>query len=170
MRGRLRPVALTLVVLAVVAVLAIVGLASNRSSAAGRIAPALPSERLAGPPVPSFGAGGKSKVVVFWASWCDPCAQEAADVQRVSQSAVGRGRVIGVDWNDALSGARSFIKSHSWTFANVRDGEGTVGSAYKLTGLPTTFVVDAHGRIRAMLRGPQSEALLVRALGASAGA
>jgi hypothetical protein len=77
---------------------------------------------------------------------------------------MGRGRIIGVNWNDALSGARSFIKTHSWTFANVRDGEGTVGSAYRLTGLPTSFVVDANGRVRATLVGPQSEASLTRAL------
>jgi thiol-disulfide isomerase/thioredoxin len=153
-------------VLAVVAVLAVVGLASTRSSAAGRAAPALPREHLAGPPAPAFSADGQSKVVVFWASWCEPCAQEAAAVERVSQSPIGRGRVIGVDWSDALRGAQSFIRGHSWTFPNVRDGEGTVGNAYRLPGLPTTFVVDAHGRIRTMLRGPQDEASLVRALAA----
>jgi thiol-disulfide isomerase/thioredoxin len=168
-RGRLRPVAWALAVLAAIAVLAIVGLASKHSPAAGRPAPALPKEHLSGPSTPSFGAGGHSKIVVFWASWCEPCAQEAPAVQRVAQSAIGRGRVIGVDWNDGLPGARSFIRDHSWTFPNVRDGEGTVGSAYRLIGLPTTFVVDADGRIRSMLSGPQSEASLVRALGASAG-
>jgi thiol-disulfide isomerase/thioredoxin len=165
---RLRPLAWTLAALGAIAVLAIVGLASKRSSAGGRPAPALPTERLAGPPVPSFAANGHSKLVVFWASWCDPCAQEAPAVQRVSQSAIGRGRVIGVDWNDGLAGARSFVKAHSWTFANVRDGEGTVGSAYRLTGLPTTFVVGANGRIRATLVGPQSESSLIRALGTGA--
>jgi cytochrome c biogenesis protein CcmG/thiol:disulfide interchange protein DsbE len=162
---RLRLLAWTLAVLAVVVLLAVVGLGSTRSSAAGRPAPALPTEHLAGPPAPSLSAGGRSKVVVFWASWCEPCAQEAHAVERVSESAIGRGRVIGVDWSDALGGAQSFIRSHSWTFPNVRDGEGTVGNAYGLPGLPTTFVVDSHGRIRAMLRGPQDEASLARALG-----
>jgi thiol-disulfide isomerase/thioredoxin len=161
---RLRPLAWTLALLAIVVVLAVVGLTSTRSSV-GRPAPALPSEHLAGPPAPSLSAGGQSKVVVFWASWCEPCAQEAPAVERVSNSAIGRGRVIGVDWSDALGGARSFIRAHSWTFPNVRDGEGTVGNAYRLPGLPTTFVVDSHGRIRAMLRGPQDEASFVRALG-----
>jgi thiol-disulfide isomerase/thioredoxin len=155
-------------VLAAVAALA-VGLASKHSPTAGRPAPPLPSEHLSGPPAPSFASGGHSKIVVFWASWCEPCAQEAPAVQRLSQSVVGRGRIIGVDWNDALSGARSFVKAHSWTFPNLRDGEGTVGSAYRLIGLPTTFVVDSHGRIRAMLSGPQDEGSLRRALGTSAG-
>jgi thiol-disulfide isomerase/thioredoxin len=164
---RLRPLAWTVAVLVIVAVLAIVGLASTHSPAAGRPAPALPREHLAGPSVPSFSAGGQSKVVVFWASWCEPCAQEAPAVQRVSQSAIGRGRVIGVDWSDALGGARSFIRGHSWTFPNVRDGEGTVGNAYRLPSLPTTFIVDARGRIRGMLRGPQGQAALEHALTAA---
>jgi cytochrome c biogenesis protein CcmG/thiol:disulfide interchange protein DsbE len=150
-----------------VAALAVVGLASTHSPAAGRPAPPLPREHLAGPAVPSFSTGGQSKVVVFWASWCEPCAQEAPAVQHVSQSAIGRGRVIGVDWSDALGGARSFIRDHSWTFPNVRDGEGTVGNAYRLPSLPTTFVVDARGRIRAMLRGPQGQAALEHALTAA---
>ena len=85
-------------------------------------------------------------------------------MERVSKSAIGSGRVIGVDWSDARGGAQSFIRDHSWTFPNVRDGEGTVGNAYRLPGLPTTFVVDSRGRIRATLRGPQDEASLVRAL------
>jgi cytochrome c biogenesis protein CcmG/thiol:disulfide interchange protein DsbE len=163
----MRAVAWALAALGALAALAIVGLASKPASAGGRIAPALPGEHLAGPAAPSFAANGHSKVVVFWASWCDPCAQEARAVQHVSQSAIGQGRVIGVNWNDALSGARSFIRTHSWTFANVRDGEGTVGSAYRLTGLPTTYVVGSNGRIRATLVGPQSEASLVRALAAT---
>jgi thiol-disulfide isomerase/thioredoxin len=126
----------------------------------------LPREHLAGPTLPPL-ADGRSKLVVFWASWCDPCAQEARAVERLSQSRAGRGRIIGVDWNDGLSGARSFVQAHSWSFPNVRDAEGTVGSAYRLTGLPTTFVIDGRGRIRATLRGPQDEASLSRALGSS---
>jgi peroxiredoxin len=48
----------------------------------------------------------------------------------------------------------------------MRDAEGTVGSAYRITGLPTTFVIDGRGRIRTLLRGPQSEASLAHALDA----
>jgi thiol-disulfide isomerase/thioredoxin len=164
---RLRLLIWALVIAGAVAALAVVGLASDRSSATLRHAPALPREQLAGPPAPAVDSGGRSKLLVFWASWCDPCAQEAPAIERFSRSPEGQGRVIGVDWNDGLSGARAFIRSHAWTFTNVRDAEGTVGSAYRLTGLPTTFAVDAHGRIRAMLRGPQDQALLARALKAA---
>ena len=74
---------------------------------------------------------------------------------------------MGVNWSDGLSGARGFISRYHWTFPNVRDGEGTVGNAYRLTGLPTTFVLDGHGHIAAVLRGPQDQASLARALAAA---
>ena len=150
--------------------LVVFGLASNRTAASGRPAPALPTERLAGPAVTVSSllsnAGGRPSLVVFWASWCGPCVHEAPALERFSQSAAGRGRMVGVDWSDARSGASAFIRRYGWTFPNVRDSEGTVGNAYRLTGLPTTFVLDARGRISTTLRGPQTEASLQRALSA----
>jgi cytochrome c biogenesis protein CcmG/thiol:disulfide interchange protein DsbE len=150
--------------------LAVFGLASSGSSAAGRKAPALPREALLGAP-PTLaellaGARDRPVLVVFWASWCGPCAREAPALERFSQSPLGRGRMVGVDWSDAAAPARAFIRQYTWTFPNVRDAEGTVGNAYRLTGLPTTFVIDGHGHIRAALRGPQTEASLTRALDA----
>lgn len=150
------------------AALAVVGLSSDRSASVGRLAPALPRERLAGPPVSlaalTAGGDGHPAIITFWASWCGPCAREAPALERFSLSAAGRGRLVGVDWSDSLSGARSFIRRYAWTFANLRDSEGTVGNDYRLTGLPTSFVVDASRHIRAELRGPQDERSLTRAL------
>jgi cytochrome c biogenesis protein CcmG, thiol:disulfide interchange protein DsbE len=156
------------VVAAALAALIVFGLAHHRSAAVGRQAPALPREQLAGPAVTLPGlladARGGPALVVFWASWCGPCAREAPAIERFAQSSAGRGRIVGVDWSDALSGARSFIRRYSWTFPNLRDAEGTVGNDYHLTDLPTTFVLDGHGRIRAVLSGPQDEDSLGRAL------
>ena len=150
------------------AALAIFGLASNRSGTAGRPAPQLPREHLAGPPITLsgllVGAHGRAAVVVFWASWCGPCEQEAPALERFSLSAAGRGRIAGIDWSDALSGAQSFIRRYSWTFPNLRDAQGITGSQYQLTGLPSTFILDGGGRIRTVLRGPQTESSLNRAL------
>jgi thiol-disulfide isomerase/thioredoxin len=170
MSRRLRLLGLAILGVAALAALAVFGLASSGSSS-GRPAPALPSERLVGAPVTLPGlvssARGRPSLVIFWASWCGPCEHEAPALQRFSQSANGRGRIVGVDWSDAPAGARAFIHRYRWTFPNVRDSEGTVGNAYRLTGLPTTFVLDSHGRIAKVLRGPQDETSLTRALAAA---
>jgi thiol-disulfide isomerase/thioredoxin len=157
---------LALVAIAIAA-LVVFGLASVHSTV-GRAAPALPRERLVGPPVTlatlRTAGAGHPVLVSFWASWCGPCAREATALERFSLSPSGRGRLVGVDWSDARSGARSFIRRYGWTFSNLRDAEGTVGNDYRLTGLPTTFVVDSSGRIRAELHGPQGVAALTRAV------
>jgi thiol-disulfide isomerase/thioredoxin len=169
MAGRLRGLAIVLAGVAAIVALAVFGLASS-GSATGRPAPGLPRERLAGAPVTLTslvsGAGGRSTLVVFWASWCEPCEREAPAFERFAESAQGHGRIVGVDWSDALAGARGFVKRYRWRFPNVRDSEGAVGNAYGITVLPTTFVLDGRGRIRSVLRGPQDQASLARALAA----
>ena len=156
--------------LAAAVALVVFGLASNHSGPGGRRAPTLPSEHIAGAPVTLAGllatAHGRATLVTFWASWCGPCAKEASALERFSRSAGGSGRLVGVDWSDGLSGARSFVAKHAWTFPVLRDAEGTVGNDYRLTGLPTTFVLDSSGRIRSVLRGPQTASSLARAMAA----
>ncbi len=168
MPRRLRLLAWTLGLVAAVAVAAVLGLASSHT-ASGRAAPALPHESLSGGPVTLrsllAGARGRPAAVVFWASWCPPCAQEAPELERFARSAAGRGRIVGVDWSDPLlSEARSFLRRYGWTFPSLRDAEGAVGYSYHLRNVPTTFVIDAHSRIRATLIGPQSVHSLQAAL------
>jgi cytochrome c biogenesis protein CcmG/thiol:disulfide interchange protein DsbE len=144
---------------------------SGKGGAGGRVAPALPSELLAGVPATlatlHATAKGRPTLVVFWASWCEPCRHEAPAVERFALSPAGRGRVVGVDWSDEAASARGFIEKYRWSFPNLRDGEGSVGYAYGLTGLPTTFVIGADGRIERTLRGPQTEQTLGQALAAA---
>ncbi len=166
MARRLQLLGGALVLAIVIAAVAVLGLRSD--SVSGRRAPALPREALIGGRLTLTGllagTGGRPAVIVFWASWCGPCAQEAPALENFSKSPVGRGRIVGVDWSDGRSGARAFLRRFAWSFPNLRDAEGVVGSRYRLTGLPTTFVIDTHGRIRATLRGPQSERSLRVAL------
>lgn len=162
-----RVIAWTLLALAVIA-LAVFGLSSKSSPPGGRRAPALPREQLVGTPTTLSaliaGAGGRPVAVLFWASWCGPCTKEAPEIERFAASAGGRGRIVGVDWSDSLDGARSFVRRYGWTFTNLRDGEGLVGNEYSMTDLPTTFVVNGHERIAAVLRGPQTQSSLREAL------
>jgi cytochrome c biogenesis protein CcmG, thiol:disulfide interchange protein DsbE len=164
-RAPLRTLLLWTVTLAVVAVLLVLGLAGG-GGRNGRLAPPLPHESLSGTPVTLAALHGHGALVVFWASWCGPCQQEAPALERFARSAQGRARLVGVDVSDpVIADARAFLKRYGWTFPVLRDPEGTVGQAYGVTtGLPTTFLIDSSGHVRATLRGPQTQQALTRAL------
>jgi thiol-disulfide isomerase/thioredoxin len=131
----------------------------------GRAAPPLPTEHLSGGKVTLAALRGHPALVTYWASWCEPCEREAPALERFSQGLGAHAALVGINWTDpSLSAARPFVKRYGWTFPNLRDPQGTVGLAYGVTGLPTTFVLDRTGRVRATLRGPQTQQTLAGAL------
>ncbi len=164
-RVSIRRLLLWAAALVVVAVLALLGLASSGGQA-GRVAPALPTERLSGAPVTVASLHGHPAFVNFWASWCGPCETEAPSLERFALSVRGEATVVGVNWEDlSRTNALAFVHRYSWTFPNLRDPDGTVGRRYGITTfLPTTFVVDGSGRLRLTLHGPQTEQSLNAAL------
>lgn len=148
----------------VVAAIAVIVLVGGKNSQIGRAAPALPKEVLVAPGVDLASLRGKPAIVNFWANYCAPCHREAPAYQRLSRQLAGRARLVGVNWNESRSSAESFLRQYHWTFPVLRDTDGTVGDDYRIHGLPTTFILDARGRIVATLTGPQSAADLRAAL------
>ena len=137
-----------LAVLAVIGALIVAELLSGTSSGVqGRPAPALPAEVLVPPRVTLGSLRGEPAAINFWASWCTPCRQEAPMLDRLSHSLHGQARLVGVDWTDGISGARSFVSRYSWSFPNLRDADGVVGNRFGIVGLPTTYILDARGAI-----------------------
>lgn len=149
---------------AVIAFAIVRGISSNT-----RVAPALPHQRLAGPPVTIRSLHGKPALVLFWASWCSQCQHEAQAVRSFAASSAGTGRIVGVDWADKRHAARAFLRSHHWTFSNLRDQTGEVGLSYGLTKLPALFVIDRHGDIVKALSGTQTLIGLEQALRSARG-
>jgi cytochrome c biogenesis protein CcmG, thiol:disulfide interchange protein DsbE len=161
----------TVAVVAVVAALA-ADVALDRgggTAAPGRPAPQLPSEVLVPPRVTIASLRGRPAAINFWASWCEPCRQEAPAFERLARRLRGRASLVGVDWEDDRDAALAFVHRYGWTFPSLRASGGGTGERYGIAGLPTTLVLDRDGRIAEVLRGPQTAAELARAL-ARAGA
>lgn len=153
-----RAIVPALVLIAVVALFAFEILNSGSTSNLGQPAPPLPSEVLQPPKVTLADLRGKPALINFWASWCDPCREEAPELERLNRSLHGSARLIGVDYTDQEDAARSFIRQYGWTFPVLSDPDGIYGARYGFTGLPTTIILNSQGRIVETLRGPQTEA------------
>jgi cytochrome c biogenesis protein CcmG, thiol:disulfide interchange protein DsbE len=162
-----RAIAPALAAFAVIALLAFEVLSSGSTGDLGKPAPPLPHEVLQPPKVTVGSLRGKPALINFWASWCDPCREEAPELERLSRSLHGTARLVGVDYTDQETAARSFIRQYGWTFPVLSDPNGIYGARYGFTGLPTTIALDSRGRVVQTLRGPQTEASLLSAVKAA---
>lgn len=153
---------LTLAALIVVVVVEVVSAGGNRE--AGKQPPPLPTKVLQPPRRTLAELRGHPALINFWASWCEPCREEAPEFERFARSLHGTGALVGVDYTDEEGNARAFLRRYGWTFPVLSDPDGAFGARYGFSGLPTTVVLDSGGRIVETLRGPQSEANLRLAL------
>lgn len=93
-------------------------------------------------------------VLNFWASWCGPCGSEAELLERFFQQFSGRVAFVSVNVQDPSASAWAFVKRYGLSFPVVQDANADVAWAYRVTGLPTTFFIDARGRILFVHQGP----------------
>jgi cytochrome c biogenesis protein CcmG, thiol:disulfide interchange protein DsbE len=108
---------------------------------------------------------GKVQVINFWASWCVPCREEAALLDRTSREWRSRGVVVvGVDHQDAAQYARAFADRYGMTYPLVRDPGDELYDEYGATGVPETFFVTRDGRVVAHVPGAVTRETLAAGL------
>jgi thiol-disulfide isomerase/thioredoxin len=156
-----------LAALAVIAVIAVEVLTANSNGDLGKPAPPLPTAVLQSPQVTLADLRGGPALINFWASWCDPCQEEAPQLARLDRSLPSGSHLVGVDYTDQEGPARAFVRSYGWRFPVLSDPNGVYGARFGFSGLPTTVVLDPKGRVVQTLRGPQTEADFRQALAAA---
>jgi len=117
---------------------------------------------------------GKVIFLNFWATWCPPCQQELPDVEQLYKDYDLNSKelaVLGVvlpsgDKSPAgnrelpLEGVEAFITDHQLTFPVLMDTAGKVYEEYKITGMPTTFIIDHEGYFIGYVQGALSRELM----------
>ena len=110
---------------------------------------------------------GPVTVVNFWYANCAPCRAEAPFLQGLSEKYRSDGvNFVGVNIFDQPAGALSFEKTYTITYPSVMDVDSgaariAFSGAVAPTATPTTFVLDAKGRIAARIVGQlESQSIL----------
>ncbi len=129
-------------------------------------------ENVAGPSegdfVPSFSLkdiSGKEKtlndyndriiLVNFWASWCGPCNEEASSLEEMYKHLRSKGvALVAISIDHHMRPVNRFVKKYSITFPVLLDPEENVASAYGITGVPETFILNQDHKLIKHIIGP----------------
>ena len=113
-------------------------------------------------------ARGKVVLLNFWATWCGPCRMEVPDLVDLQKKYQDRLQVIGLVVDDADEDAvRKFAKRYSINYPVAMATDEMRIQFGGVPALPTSFIIDAEGRVvqkHIGLRDPELYEMEVRAL------
>jgi cytochrome c biogenesis protein CcmG/thiol:disulfide interchange protein DsbE len=145
-----------LILLAFVLLLAARLIQSNQSEQrASGMAPEFTFTTFDGQTISSADLLGKGIVLNFWASWCDPCRDEAALLEETWKREHGNDIVfIGLDYLDQEPAAKAYLAEFGITYPNGPDLQSAAARRYGIKGVPETFFIDPQGKISDIVIGP----------------
>ena len=98
---------------------------------------------------------GRPVLLNFWATWCQPCAEELPSLQRLHESLGEKGLqvvAISIDRSNHEK-VRDYVKNYHLTFPVLLDPDQEARRKYFILGLPTSYLIDARGRFRGFVSG-----------------
>jgi signal transduction histidine kinase/thiol-disulfide isomerase/thioredoxin len=114
----------------------------------------------AGPDVSLAAYAGRPVIVNFFASWCGPCQKETPLLARFYQSMHGSVAIVGVDVNDGVSEALTFMRRAGVRYPVGSDPRTATADSYGVSALPQTFFLDPARHIVRRVFGAVSQSEL----------
>ena len=131
-------------------------LADVNGPEAGHPAPAFAISALTGArPVTRVEYAGHSRVVTFFAGWCESCWNDMAVLQSGYERYRDQGVVfVGIGVRDTVGSLRHMVERVHVTFPTGYDEDGDrAARPYRLYSIPTTVFVGADGIIKGVVQG-----------------
>jgi cytochrome c biogenesis protein CcmG/thiol:disulfide interchange protein DsbE len=97
---------------------------------------------------------GQVVVVNYFATWCEPCVEEAPDLEAFEQEYGDKYKLLIIDRGETQDRVKKFVKEHKTTSTYLFDFNDKVSKKYNVVAQPETFVIDKKGIIREHHIGP----------------
>jgi peroxiredoxin len=132
----------------------------KRLELVGKPAPAIRGTDVDGKPFDLAAKQGKVVLLVFWTSWCLPCADEVEGIRQVADAYHAKGfEVVGINLDaleedgqksdDVEPNVRRFLLDYNISWPNLIDkkGHSSYANAYGVTAIPSNTLVGRDGTI-----------------------
>ena len=100
---------------------------------------------------------GKTALVYFWATWCEPCQKEGPAFQALYEKFKDKNFVVVGIAVDNADKVREFVKAHGMAFPIVYGGSDAIKLSKdignSLGGIPFLVVIDRDGKIVERITG-----------------
>jgi thiol-disulfide isomerase/thioredoxin len=117
-------------------------------------APALALTDIGGKKLDLASYRGRVVLVNFWATYCPPCLKEMPSMERLKKRMAGKPfAIFSVNVGEQNSDVQAFLKQIPVTFPILMDRDASRLKTWKAFALPSSFVVDAQGRVRYAMFG-----------------
>lgn len=131
----------------------------------GEIAPPFSLSSLNGQPIRLSDYAGQVVLLNIWATWCSSCLTEMPAYQQVYQRHQAEFVILALNFQGDKAEVQQYAAGLGLTFPILLDPDGQVARLqYRVSGMPTSFLIDAHGRIVYQHIGPMSQATLMEQL------
>lgn len=97
---------------------------------------------------------GKTVLLDFWATWCEPCRRAMPDIKAVYEAYHAKGlEVVCIDFSEPAAVARKSFDENKYSFINLLDPASEVFNKYGGGGIPKTLLIDKDGVVRYFQQG-----------------
>ena len=122
--------------------------------AASGPAPMIDAQLISGQGVNLGEYRGRPVLVHFWATWCPICQFENDSIAAIAKDYT----VISIaSWSEGEAAVQQYMQEQQLDMPVIVDEDGEWARLYGVSGVPTSFVVDAEGQIRFRERGFTTE-------------
>ncbi len=107
---------------------------------------------------------GKPVLLNFWASWCGPCQSEMPDIQTAWKEHGTDVEFVIVNMTgmngETEQSAKAFLADAGYTFPCYFDANNSAATAFGVSSIPQTYLIDAEGNILGGYMGAMTSSII----------